>query len=78
MTTMPNGERIMWGIGFRLTWPPSKAVRSPPHMATREWAASWQVVENRKARYQMAPSAMSGVFNVKPSPDLKSGVETRV
>ena len=61
MTTIPNGERRMCGMGFRVSWPPSEAVRSPPHFAASAWADSWQVVESRNATYQMAPSAMSGV-----------------
>src|SRR5271170_3000988 len=61
---MPKGERRMWGIGLRVTCPPSNAVRSPPHLAASEWAASWQVVESRKATYQTAPRAMAVEFTV--------------
>src|SRR3974390_236541 len=61
-TTMPNGERRICGIGLSVTWPPSAAVVSPPSLATRACAASWHVVENRKAKYQIAPIARSGVF----------------
>ena len=28
----------MCGTGLRLTWPPSAAVSSPPHLAARAWA----------------------------------------
>src|SRR5271169_4683688 len=63
-TTIPNGERRMCGMGLRVTCPPSAAVMSPPSLATSACAASWQVVENRKTRYQMAPNARSDLFMV--------------
>src|ERR1700731_1960929 len=63
-TTIPSVERRMWGMGFSVTWPPSKAVRSPPIFAASACDASWHVVENRKTMYQMTPSARSGVFIV--------------
>src|SRR5271165_3049124 len=77
-TTIPNGERRMCGMGLRETCPPSAAVKSPPSLATSACAASWQVVENRNTRYQIAPRARSGVFmaaaneKVAPGPALES------
>ena len=61
---IPKGDLRMCGIGFRVTWPPSKAVRSPPIFAARACEASWHVVENRKTMYQMTPKARSGVCMV--------------
>src|SRR6266403_1417226 len=59
ITTMPHGSRWMWGTGLSVTWPPEAAVVSPPILATRAWAASWQVVEKRNEMYQMKPKASS-------------------
>src|SRR6266849_4826024 len=59
ITTMPHGSRWMCGTGLSVTWPPEAAVVSPPILATRAWAASWQVVEKRNAMYQMKPKASS-------------------
>jgi hypothetical protein len=47
----------MCGTGLRVTWPPRAAVSSPPSFATSAWEASWQVVENKKATYQIKPNA---------------------
>src|SRR5713226_4280467 len=57
MITMPQGSRWMCGMGFSVTCPPSEAVSSPPILAARACAASWQVVEKRKTTYQMNPRA---------------------
>src|SRR5215472_3323027 len=54
---MPIGSRRMCGSGFNVTCPPREAVSSPPIFATRACAASWQVVEKRKAMYQINPKA---------------------
>ena len=61
-TIIPKGDLRMWGIGFKVTWPPSNAVRSPPILAASACDASWHVVEKRKTMYQMTPRARSGVF----------------
>jgi hypothetical protein len=50
ITTIPTGSRWMWGMGSRVPWPPSYAVRSPPRMAAQAWAASWSVTEKRNTR----------------------------
>jgi len=61
-TTMPNGDRRICGIGFKLTCPPIAAVESPPIFAARAWDASWHVVEKRKTMYEMNPNiSVSGV-----------------
>ncbi len=54
---MPNGSRRMCGIGFSVTCPPRAAVGSPPNLATKACAASWQVVENRNTTYHKKPIA---------------------
>ena len=54
ITTVPNGERRMCGMGFSETCPASYAVGSPPSFAASACAASWHVSESRNATYQMA------------------------
>src|ERR1041384_369672 len=66
---MPHGSRRMCGTGFSVIWPPRSAVSSPPSLATKACDASWHVVENRKATYQMhpttsVPALMSGMLFV--------------
>ncbi len=66
---MPKSSRRMCGIGFSETWPPSKAVVSPPIFATRACAASWHVVESRNTTYSIKPNAsrleFMGVFELE-------------
>src|SRR2546427_2096180 len=91
MITMPQGSRWMCGMGFNVTCPPSDAVSSPPILAARACAASWQVVEKRKTTYQMNPRAscsgeklgMKGGFvspasSVDGAPQVCKGSEKRL
>src|SRR5579859_2428006 len=86
ITTMPHGSRLICGIGFSVTCPPRSAVSSPPSFATSACEASWHVVENKNATYQINPitkvsELISGIpslqITIKPSKvrDTRNGLQ---